>query len=279
MPSTKEKIEEKKAKLLELTTDFSKQYLNEEYNAVIEKLVNKMARKRTVPFETGKIEIWAAAVIHALGTVNFLFDKSSQPYVPVSVICEFFNTNQSTTTQKSKKIRDMFNMTYFDDNFATNTVNQKNPFQNLTMVNGFIVPHDMLQKNVDLKDLESSVSQILGITKLEGTKNYDNRALADLLEVTFEKLMKFYDYLQSYLKFPFPASFEEEVGPLSLAEYDLKCVRLDQEMKVDEFYGILVECRQGKEKVIVPLAAIDVATDNPNFSLIELYQEWFWTYR
>lgn len=75
MVSTKEKIEEKKENLLRLTNGFSKQYLNEEYNTVIEKLINKMARKRTVPFETGKIEIWAAAVIHALGTANFLFTK------------------------------------------------------------------------------------------------------------------------------------------------------------------------------------------------------------
>lgn len=79
MTKPKEKVEEKKAELLKLTIEFSKQFLNEEYEGVIEKLINKMARKRDIPFLSGRIEIWAAAVIHALGTINFLFDKSSQP--------------------------------------------------------------------------------------------------------------------------------------------------------------------------------------------------------
>lgn len=63
-----------------------------------------MARKREVSFLTGRIEIWAAAVIHALGTINFLFDKENSPDVPVSEIYQFFNTSQSTTSQKSKRL-------------------------------------------------------------------------------------------------------------------------------------------------------------------------------
>jgi hypothetical protein len=144
MTSTKEKVEEKKAELLKLTIEFSKKFLNEEYEEVIEKLINKMARKREVPFVSGSIEIWAAAVIHALGTINFLFDKSNQPYVPVTEIFDYFGTKQSTTSQKSKKIRDMFKMTYFDSNFSIESVAQDSPFNNLTIVNGLIVPSKML---------------------------------------------------------------------------------------------------------------------------------------
>jgi hypothetical protein len=81
MVPTKEQVKEKKAELLKLTLEFSKKFLNEEYAVIIEKLIVKMARKREVPFVSGRIDIWAAAVIHALGTINFLFDKSSQPYV------------------------------------------------------------------------------------------------------------------------------------------------------------------------------------------------------
>jgi hypothetical protein len=35
-----------------------------------------MSRKRNVPFLSGRMEIWTAAVIHALGSINFLFDTS-----------------------------------------------------------------------------------------------------------------------------------------------------------------------------------------------------------
>ncbi|MGO4886149.1 DUF6398 domain-containing protein [Anaerobacillus sp. MEB173] len=140
--SVKEKVEEKKAELLKLTLEFSKKYLNQEYIDVIQKLINKMARKREVPFLTGRIEIWAAAVIHALGTINFLYDKSSQPYISATDIYDYFGTKQSTTSQKSKKIRDMFNMGYFDQNFSIQSVNQQSPYNNLSIVNGLIVPQD-----------------------------------------------------------------------------------------------------------------------------------------
>lgn len=130
-----------------------------------------MARKRDTLFVTGRIEIWAAAVIHALGTVNFLFDKASQPYVSVTDICQFFGTKQSTTAQKSKKIRDMFNMTYFDGNFSTGTVDQSNPFNNLTMIDGLLIPKGMLQEEVDLDEWESKAAQILGVAELEKVKN------------------------------------------------------------------------------------------------------------
>jgi hypothetical protein len=62
---------------------------------------------------SGKLEIWAAGIIHAIGTVNFLFDKSFEPYISVHDICEYFGATQSTTSQKSKVIRDMFKMGYF----------------------------------------------------------------------------------------------------------------------------------------------------------------------
>jgi len=146
MTKTKEKVEEKKAELLKLTMEFNKRFLNDEYEEVIEKLINKMARKREVPFLSGRIEIWAAAVIHALGTINFLFDKTTQPYVSVTDIFEYFGTKQSTTSQKSKKIRDIFNLTYFDSNFSIKSVDQESPFNNLTIVDGLIVPQDFFKR-------------------------------------------------------------------------------------------------------------------------------------
>lgn len=283
MASTKEKIEEKKAQLMQLTKDFSQQYLNEEYDSVIERLINKMARKREVPFVTGRIEIWAAAVIHALGMVNFLFDKSSVPYVSVTEICQFFGTKQSTTTQKSKKIRDMFNMGYFDSEFSTETINQANPFNNLTTINGLLVPKDLVQvldnEGREVEEWELKIAGILGVTELKKEKKFNENVLFELMEVKFESLMVFYHYLQQHMTFPFSASIEQEIGPFEVIERGVNCISLEQEIKVDELYGILVECRLGREKIIVPLAEIEVDEDHVNSSIIALYQDWFWNYR
>jgi hypothetical protein len=226
MANVKEKVEEKKAELLKLTIEFSKKYLSEEYDDVIKKLINKMARKREVPFVSGRIEIWAAAVIHALGTINFLFDKSSQPYVSATDINEYFGTKQSTTSQKSKKIRDMFNMTYFDSTFSIDSVDQNSPFNNLSIVNGLIVPQDMLgEEDVDIEEWEIQAAQILGVTRLERGKKYKESIMFKLLNVNEESLMRFYEYLMKRITFPFSASYEEETGPLEISEFEVNCIR------------------------------------------------------
>ena len=142
--SEKETKEEKTQSLIEMTVSFSNEYLDEDYKELCEKLIEKMARKRKVPFLSGRIEIWAAAIIHALGSINFLFDNNFEPCASTDEICNFFGTSKSTTSQKAKIIRDMFKMNYYDDEFSTTYMNESNPFSKMTMMNGFIVPSDML---------------------------------------------------------------------------------------------------------------------------------------
>ncbi|MNW52344.1 hypothetical protein D3C74_298600 [compost metagenome] len=138
------KMFEKKEQLLQLVRGFCEQYLDEDYEQLSCKIVEKLGRKRTVPFMSGKLEIWAAGIIHAIGTVNFLFDKSFEPYVSVHDICGYFGTAQSTTSQKSKTIRDMLKIGYYNNEFATQKSQQKNPFNRMVFVNGYIVPADFL---------------------------------------------------------------------------------------------------------------------------------------
>jgi len=144
MANVKDKtaIENKKEQLIEMTEKFCEKYLDEDYKNLCNKLISKMSRKRVVPFMSGKIEIWAAAVIYALGSINFLFDKSFKPYASADDICDYFGTNKSTTSQKAKIIRDMFNMGYFDKEFSTSRMQENDPFSKLRMVNGFIVMGD-----------------------------------------------------------------------------------------------------------------------------------------
>jgi hypothetical protein len=60
-------------RLTELTAAFCLAHINQEYETLCQKLIDKMARKRTAPFLSGRIEIWAAAVVYAIGSINFLF--------------------------------------------------------------------------------------------------------------------------------------------------------------------------------------------------------------
>jgi len=137
---TKEETKNREKKLLELTGSFCAQKLDGDYYQLCEKLILKLGRKRDVPFKSGKIEIWAAAIIHAIGSINFLFDKSFEPYVTAEQISEYFGTKKSTVSNKARQIKDMFKLGYYDSNFSTQKMTENNPFNDMVMVNGLIVP-------------------------------------------------------------------------------------------------------------------------------------------
>ncbi len=132
-------VEEKAKKLRAMTLEFCQLYLDEDYRQLCEKLIHKMSRKRQVPFLSGRVEIWAAAIVYALGSVNFLFDKSFNPYVTAEDIGKHFGTTKSSASQKAKIIRDMFKLNYWNKEFSTAHLKESNPFSNLVMVDGFIV--------------------------------------------------------------------------------------------------------------------------------------------
>ena len=140
----KQKLQERQQQILDLVRQFCAQKLDDEYFELAERLTAKLGRKRNIPYVTGQAEVWAAAIIHALGTINFLFDKASEPYVSVDEINDFFKTNKSTTGNKSKQIRDLLKLDRWDDEFSTKRMLDSNPFKNLVMVDGLIVPLDTL---------------------------------------------------------------------------------------------------------------------------------------
>ena len=121
-------IEEKTNTLIEMTAKFCDEYLDEDYKQLCEKLIKKMSRKRDVPFLYGRLDIWAAAIIHALGSINFLFDRSFEPYVSGEGISNYFGTSKSTVSQKAKGISDMFKMRYWDNEFSTMHMIENKPF-------------------------------------------------------------------------------------------------------------------------------------------------------
>ncbi|MBS4028783.1 MAG: hypothetical protein KGZ58_09105 [Ignavibacteriales bacterium] len=140
----KENIQQRQQIILDLVREFCAKKLNEEYFELSERLVQKLGRKRNVPFATGQPEVWAAGIIHALGTINFLFDKSFEPYVSVNDINLFFGTSKSTTGNKSNQIRNMLKLDQWDDEFSTKKMQESNPYAKLVMVDGLIMSLDML---------------------------------------------------------------------------------------------------------------------------------------
>ena len=150
----KDLIEGKTQRIIEMTAGFCDAHLDEEYKQLCEKLVRKMSGKRNVPFLSGRMESWAAAIIYALGSINFLFDKSFDPYASGQDISDYFRTSKSTVSQKAKLIRDMFKMGYWDKEFSTNKMREDNPLSDMVMLNGLIVSKQALPQEIRREIIE-----------------------------------------------------------------------------------------------------------------------------
>lgn len=135
---------EKEKVIIELVSRFCKEKLNDEYEQLCIKLTKKLGRKRNVPFMSGNLEIWASSIVYTIGKVNFLFDKSFEPYISSSDIHQYFGTKSSTVGAKSKLIMDLLNLSMFDDEFSTNHMQESNPFNQFVMVDDMIVPLDSI---------------------------------------------------------------------------------------------------------------------------------------
>jgi hypothetical protein len=147
---TKQEIKEKEEKLLEMISAFCTQNLDDEYSQLCRKLTKKLGRKRDVPFQRGKLEIWAAAIVYAIGSINFLFDKSFEPYRTAEQISEYFGTKNSTVSNKAREINEMLDIWHFNPEFSTKKMLEFNPLKQMVMVDGIIVsinslPDDLQQ--------------------------------------------------------------------------------------------------------------------------------------
>lgn len=140
----KAKTDARAREIIELAKEFCGKRLDDDYAQLCEKLVLKMGRKRVVPFAAGRTDIWAGAIVYALGQINFLFDRSQEPHVAHAEIAEHFNTTTTTLGQKAKAIRTMFKLGYWDPEFSTSANKASNPLAELVMVNGLLVPISMI---------------------------------------------------------------------------------------------------------------------------------------
>ena len=137
---SKEKLKARVDTITALATDFCNQKLDKEYFELIEKLIGKLSRKRPSPLLKGKEAIWAAGVVHALGQINFLDDRSFEPYVSFDELNNFFETKKSTVGNKVADIRKMFKMNKMTNfEFMTESRKKSSTSYNMVMVDGFFV--------------------------------------------------------------------------------------------------------------------------------------------
>lgn len=125
--------------IVSCTDEFCKKHLSGEYAELLRKMTAVLCRKRPSPLLYGSLQTWTAGMVHAIGTMNFLFDPSQKPYLSSSALCNCFGLAQSTVSNKSKQIRDMLKMSYRDANWLLPSKIENRSSVWTVTVNGFLV--------------------------------------------------------------------------------------------------------------------------------------------
>ena len=130
---------------------FCDQKLDEHYKALCLRLLEKLCRKRPSPLLGGRVNTWAAGIVYAIATNNFIFDKSQPIHLTADEIASAFALAQSTVGNKAAEIRKMFNIFHFSPEWTLPHLQQNNPAAWLVQLNGFIV---------DIRDMPPEVQQL-----------------------------------------------------------------------------------------------------------------------
>ena len=122
--------------IIEITDPVCAELLDAEYAGLARQVVAKLARKRPSPLASGRRGTWAAAVVYALGQVNFLFDAASEPHLTGDELSAAFGVAKSTMSGKAKLVRDLLQMSYFSAEFLRASALAENPMVWLIEVDG-----------------------------------------------------------------------------------------------------------------------------------------------
>jgi hypothetical protein len=147
--SITDKFEKAMSAILELTDEFCKKYLNEEYALMATEIAVELCESQ-MPITQGKPAGWASGIIHALGRVNFLQDPSRNPNMKPVDVAKGFSVSTSTMQAKSRLIIDWFEMIPLDPRWCTQQNLVDNPYAWLM---------DAIGPNID--DLHSALQNMV----------------------------------------------------------------------------------------------------------------------
>jgi hypothetical protein len=130
------------------TDAICRDHLNDEYAMLARKMAAALARKRPSPLERGRMDVWAAAIVYALGNVNFLFDKSQVPHLKADELADLFGVSQKTAANKARQIRDILKIGQADPKWWLLSRMDKNPLAWLVVINGLVVDARNLPREI-----------------------------------------------------------------------------------------------------------------------------------
>jgi hypothetical protein len=155
--------------LIQITDEVCAKLLDAEYADLARHAIAKLARKRPSPLLSGRRGTWAAAVVYALGQVNFLFDPSGEPHLTADELCGAFGIAKSTMSSKAKQVRDLLKMTQFTAEFLRADVLAKNPMIWFVEVDGLVMDSRSLPIDYQVVAFQRGYIPYIPVLGPEGT--------------------------------------------------------------------------------------------------------------
>ena len=137
--STLEEIKDKFKEIGEMLIYFCEEKLNEDYEDLCLLLLEKLCYKRPPPILSGKASTWAAGIVYAIGSNNFIFDKTQKLHLTAKELASAFGVSPSTASSKAAELKKMFKIDYFNSEWMLPEHIENNPMIWAIKVNGLIV--------------------------------------------------------------------------------------------------------------------------------------------
>ena len=126
-------------KIEPLITDYCDQWLNEDYKVLCLRLLEKLCRKRPSPLLSGRANTWAAGIVYAIATNNFIFDKSQPIHHTADELCTPFGLAKSTVANKANEINRLCGISRLDPQWMLPHLIESNPTIWYLYVNDYLI--------------------------------------------------------------------------------------------------------------------------------------------
>ncbi|WP_456426438.1 DUF6398 domain-containing protein [Rhodocaloribacter sp.] len=147
-PAIPEAIRPQYEAISEIIDPVCREHLNEEYAQLARKLAETLAREHPALLEKGHARSWAAAIVYALGRVNFLFDKSQTPHLSATALCERFGVSTANASPKARKVFDAVGLFPFHPEWTLPSLMARSPLVWMIEVNGIPMDARMLPREI-----------------------------------------------------------------------------------------------------------------------------------
>ena len=127
-----------------ILVDYSREYLDKEYEDLCLHALEKLCRKRPSPLKSGRSNTWAAGIVYAIGSNNFIFDKSQSIHITAKELAASFGVAVSTASSKAAMIKKLLKIDFFHAEWCLPSQIAENPMLWMVTIDGLPIDARML---------------------------------------------------------------------------------------------------------------------------------------